>query len=55
VMDDRGKSDDPVVLANLPNNAQGGAAEVGEERGSPKGNATGKNTSRTQSREERAQ
>jgi RNA-directed DNA polymerase len=41
VMDDRGKSDDPVVPANLPNNAQGGAAEVGKERGSPKGNATG--------------
>src|ERR1700733_12170285 len=40
-MDDRGKSDDPVVPASLPNNAQGGAAEVGGERGSPKGNATG--------------
>jgi RNA-directed DNA polymerase len=38
-MDDRAKSDDPVVPANLPNNAPGGAAEVGEERGSPKGNA----------------
>ena len=41
MMDDRGKSDDPVVPANLPNNAPGGAAEVGEERGSPKGNAAG--------------
>ena len=40
-MDDRGESDDLVVPANLPNNAQGGAAEVGEERGSPKGNAAG--------------
>ena len=41
MMDDRGKSDDLVVPANLPNNALGGAAEVGEGRGSPKGNATG--------------
>ena len=40
-MDDRGKSDDPVVPANPSNNAPGAAAEVGEERGSPKGNATG--------------
>jgi RNA-directed DNA polymerase len=40
-MDDRGKSDDLVVPANRPNNAQGGAAEAGEGRGSPKGNATG--------------
>jgi RNA-directed DNA polymerase len=38
-MDGRGKSDDPVVPAKPPNNAQGGAAEVVEERGSPKGNA----------------
>ena len=38
-MDDRGKSDDPVVPAKLPNNAQGGVAEVVEGRGSPKGNA----------------
>jgi group II intron reverse transcriptase/maturase len=36
--DDR-KSDDLVVPTKLPNNAQGGAAEVVEERGSPKGNA----------------
>jgi RNA-directed DNA polymerase len=42
VMHDRGKSDDPVVPAKLPNNAQGGAAEAVEGRGSPKGNATGK-------------
>ena len=40
-MDDRGKSDGPVVPAKLPNNAQGGAAEVVEGRGSPKGNAAG--------------
>ena len=39
-MDDRGKSDGPVVPAKPPNNAQGGAAEAVEERGSPKGNAT---------------
>jgi RNA-directed DNA polymerase len=39
VMDDCGKSDDLVVPANLPNNALGGAAEVGEGRGSPEGNA----------------
>jgi RNA-directed DNA polymerase len=38
-MDDRGKSDDLVVPAKLPNNAQGGAAEAVEGRGSPKGNA----------------
>src|SRR5450755_3963406 len=38
-MDDRGKSDDLVVPTKLPNNAQGGAAEVVEGRGSPKGNA----------------
>ena len=38
-MDDRRKSDDPVVPAKPPNNAQGGVAEAVEERGSPKGNA----------------
>jgi RNA-directed DNA polymerase len=42
VMHDRRKSDDPVVPAKLPNNAQGGAAEVVEGRGSPKGNAASK-------------
>ena len=36
--DDR-KSDDLVVPTKLPNNVQGGAAEVVEGRGSPKGNA----------------
>ena len=41
VMHDRGKSDDPVVPAKPPNNAQGGAAEAVEGRGSPKGNAAG--------------
>jgi hypothetical protein len=39
VMHDRGKSDDPVVPAKPPNNAQGGVAEAVEERGSPKGDA----------------
>ena len=39
MMHDRGKSDDPVVPAKPPNNAQGGAAEVVEGRGSPEGNA----------------
>ena len=38
-MDDRGKSDDPVVPEKLPNNAQGGAAEAVEGSGSAKGNA----------------
>ena len=38
-MDDRGKSDGPVVPAKLPNNAQGGAAEVVEGRGPAEGNA----------------
>ena len=41
VMDDRGKSDGPVVPAKLPNNAQGGAAEVVEGRGPAEGNAAG--------------
>ena len=38
VMHDREKSDDPVVPAKLPNNAQGGAAEAVEGSGSAKGN-----------------
>jgi group II intron reverse transcriptase/maturase len=38
-MDDCGKSDDLVLPAKPPNNAQGGAAEAVEGRGSPKGNA----------------
>ena len=38
-MHDRGKSDDPVVPAKLPNNAQGGPAEVVEGSGSAEGNA----------------
>src|SRR4051794_13091067 len=38
-MDDRGKSDGPVVPAKPVNNAQGGAAESVEGRGPAKGNA----------------
>ena len=41
-MNERGKSDGPVVPANPPNNAAPAAAEVGEERGSAKGNTAGK-------------
>jgi RNA-directed DNA polymerase len=41
-MHDRGKSDDPVVPAKLPNNAQGGAAEVAEGSGSAEGNTASK-------------
>ena len=37
-----GKSDGPVVPANLPNKAAGAVAEVGEERGSAKGNMASK-------------
>jgi RNA-directed DNA polymerase len=39
-MDERGKSDRPVVPANPPKEAA--AAEVGEERGRAKGNTAGK-------------
>ncbi len=41
-MDDREKSDDPVVPVKLSNNAQGGAAEVVEGSGSAKGNTASK-------------
>jgi RNA-directed DNA polymerase len=41
-MNERGKSDGPVVPANLPNKAASVAAEVGEERGSAKGNTASK-------------
>lgn len=41
-MNERGKSDVPVVPANLPNKAASAAAEVGEERGMAKGNTTSK-------------
>ena len=39
-MDDREKSDGPVVPEKLPNNAQGGAAEAVEGSGPAKGNTT---------------
>jgi len=45
VMDDRGKSDGPVVPAKPVNNAQGGAAESVEGRGSAEGNAAGETRS----------
>jgi RNA-directed DNA polymerase len=40
-MNEHGKSDSPVVPANLPNKAMEVAAEVGEERGLTEGNMTG--------------
>ena len=45
VMHDRRKSDGPIVLVKLPNNAQGGAAEVVEGSGPAKGNTTGETRS----------
>jgi RNA-directed DNA polymerase len=44
-MDDRGKSDGPVVPAKPVNNAQGGAAESVEGRGPAEGNAAGETRS----------
>ena len=41
-MNERGKSDMPIVPANPPNKAAPAAAEVGEERGMAKGNTTSK-------------
>ena len=41
MMDDREKSDGPVVPVKLSNNAQGGAAEAVEGSGPAKGNTTG--------------
>src|SRR5258707_4970219 len=41
-MNEGGKSDRPVVPANLPNNAVEAATEVGEGRGRAKGNTDGK-------------
>ena len=41
-MNERGKSDGPVVPANPPNKAAVAAAEAGEERGSAKGNTASK-------------
>lgn len=41
-MNERGKSDSPVVPAKPPNNAAQAAAEAVEERGLPEGSAAGK-------------
>ena len=41
-MNERGKSDGPVVPANLPNKAASAVTEAGEERGSAKGNTASK-------------
>jgi RNA-directed DNA polymerase len=41
-MNDRGKSDSPVVPASPSNNAVRAAAEAGEERGLPEGNTASK-------------
>ena len=41
-MNERGKSDGPVVPANPPNKAVEAAAEAGEERGPAKGNTASK-------------
>ena len=41
-MNERRKSDRPVVPAKLPNNAASAAAEAVEERGLAKGNAASK-------------
>jgi len=49
-MDDRGKSDRPVVPGKPPNKAEGTAAEAVEGRGLAKGNLPESNALRTQSR-----
>jgi hypothetical protein len=49
-MDERGKSDRPVVPGKLPNKAEGTAAEAVEGRGLAKGNPPESNALRTQSR-----
>ena len=51
MMDDREKSDRPVVPASHRNNVPTGAADGGEGRGLTKGNSDQQNTRRTQSRE----
>jgi RNA-directed DNA polymerase len=50
MMDDRGKSDRPVVPEKPPNKAEGTAAEAAEGRGLAKGNLPESNALRTQSR-----
>ena len=41
-MNERGKSDRPVVPANLPNKTASAVAEAGEGRGRAKGNTASK-------------
>jgi hypothetical protein len=53
-MNERGKSDGPVVPAKPPNNAAQAATEAVEERGPAEGNAAKQNAPRTQSRARRA-
>jgi hypothetical protein len=50
MMDERGKSDRPVVPGKPPNKAEGPAAEAGEGRGLAKGNLLERNALRTPSR-----
>jgi retron-type reverse transcriptase len=50
MMDERGKSDSPIVSGNPPNNAAEPVAEVGERRGLAKGNSLQRTTPRTQGR-----
>ena len=50
MMNEHGKSDNPIVPEKLPNKAQVRGAEVVEERGLAKGNLDKCNASRTQGR-----
>src|SRR5439155_13569224 len=50
MMDERGKSDRPVVPGKLPNTAEEPAAEVVEGRGRAKGNSGGRDAFRTPGR-----
>jgi hypothetical protein len=50
MMDERGKSDSPIVSGNPPNNTAEPVAEAGERRGLAKGNSLGGITLRTQRR-----
>ncbi len=50
MMNEHGKSDNPIVPEKLPNKAQVRVAEVVEERGLTKGNLVKSNASRTQGR-----
>lgn len=50
VMNDEGKSDEPIVPVKRPNNAARAVAEAVEGRGEAKGNAAKRNADRTQGR-----